>query len=153
MLAKALSVALLALALVTGGLAGAPASALPAPQEKYESQARTKTDQARQSAGLVTLKKNDCVQRFAVRQATKMAQQQRMFHQDLGPILTACELSMVGENVASGYPSGKTLVVGWLRSPGHRANILNQRYRILGLAARKSSDGRWYAAQVFGRRL
>ena len=35
---------------------------------------------------------------------------------------------------------------------GHRENILNREFRILGVAARKGDNGRWYAAQVFGRK-
>jgi uncharacterized protein YkwD len=39
-----------------------------------------------------------------------------------------------------------------MHSEGHRANILNPSYRLLGMGARRSDEGRWYAAQVFGRR-
>jgi uncharacterized protein YkwD len=39
-----------------------------------------------------------------------------------------------------------------MRSEGHRANILEPSYRILGMAMRRSDDGTPYAAQVFGRR-
>ena len=73
-----------------------------------------------------------------------------MCHQDLGPILRGCNLRTVGENVAYGYPSGSAVIGGWMGSSGHRANILNSSYRLLGVGAVRSSDGRWYAAQVFG---
>ena len=39
---------------------------------------------------------------------------------------------------------------GWMGLSGHRANILNGSYRLLGVGAAQSLDGRWYAAQVFG---
>ena len=55
-----------------------------------------------------------------------------------------------GENVAYGYSSGQAVVNGWMNSSGHRGNILNSGYRLLGVGAVQSSDGRWYAAQVFG---
>ena len=58
----------------------------------------------------------------------------------------------VGENVAAGYPTGRAVVKGWMGSPGHRANILQRRYRLVAVAARRSDSGTWYAAQVFGRR-
>jgi uncharacterized protein YkwD len=122
------------------------------PQETYQNQARAATNTVRVAAGLARVKKQDCVQRFAVRQAVRMARQERMFHQDLGPILEQCHLSTTGENVAYGYASGLAVVnLGWMLSPGHRANILNPRYRLMGLAARKADNGQWYAAQVFGR--
>ncbi len=82
-----------------------------------------------------------------------MARQDRMFHQDLRPILRQCGLSTVGENVAYGYRSGRSVVNdGWMHSEGHRRNILNRDFRLMGIGARKSDDGTWYAAQVFGRR-
>ncbi|CUR59514.1 Allergen V5/Tpx-1 family protein [metagenome] len=100
------------------------------------------------------LKAGPCLQRYAVRQATRQANRDRMFHQDLGAIQRACNVGWVGENVAYGYPTGRSLVnQGWMKSRGHRANILSRHYRLMGLAARKSSNGTWYAAQVFGRRL
>jgi uncharacterized protein YkwD len=58
----------------------------------------------------------------------------------------------VGENVAYGYTSGREVVQGWMHSPGHRANILNRGFRVVAVAAAESDSGRWYAAQVFGRR-
>ena len=73
-----------------------------------------------------------------------------MFHHDLQPVLTACGLRTVCENVAYGYPSGAAVTQGWLDSPGHRANLLNPAFKLLGVGAAEGADGRWYAAQVFG---
>ena len=49
-------------------------------------------------------------------------------------------------------PTKPELVQAWMASPGHRANILNRGFRIVAVAARQSAGGRWYSAQVFGRR-
>ena len=43
-----------------------------------------------------------------------------MYHQELGPILSACNLNGVGENVAYGYTSGAAVTAGWMGSTGHR---------------------------------
>ena len=75
-----------------------------------------------------------------------------MFHQDLGPVMDKCGLSLVGENVAFGFTKAGTLLKAWMDSPGHRANILDALYRQLGVGARKSDEGVWYVAQVFGRK-
>ncbi len=45
-----------------------------------------------------------------------MAAQRRMYHQDLEPILRRCGMSMVGENVAYGFTSGRAVVRGWMDS-------------------------------------
>ena len=58
---------------------------------------------------------------------------------------------MVGENVAYGYSNGKAAVSAWMKSPGHKANILNKDYRLIAVGAAQDEDGRWYVAQVFGR--
>ena len=58
----------------------------------------------------------------------------------------------VGENVAMGYRSGGSVVTGWMGSEGHRANILTPTYRAVGMGAARDADGRWWVAQVLGRR-
>jgi uncharacterized protein YkwD len=129
-----------------------PASAAQAQsQDKYQHQARVVTNNKRADHGLAQLKKGDCVQKFARRQARKMANQDRMFHQDLGVVLNQCGLTGVAENVAAGYPTGRAAVKAWMHSAGHRANLLGPTYRMLGMAVRRSADGTPYAAQVFGR--
>jgi uncharacterized protein YkwD len=121
---------------------------------RYSRQAHQATNNRRADQGLEALRRTDCVQRYAVRQAKRMAAQERMYHQQLEPILAECGLAVVGENVAYGYPNGRVVVNdGWMKSPGHRANILNPVYRLMGVGARKGGDGLWYVAQVFGTGL
>jgi uncharacterized protein YkwD len=122
------------------------------PAGTYAQQAHRATNKARVNNNLAKLSRNDCLKRYAVKQAKAMASSQQMYHQDLVPILTECKLAAVGENVAYGYADGKSVVNdGWMNSPPHRANILNPLYQLMGIGARKGGDGRWYVAQVFGR--
>ncbi|GAA4677770.1 hypothetical protein GCM10023226_13770 [Nocardioides nanhaiensis] len=145
--------ALLAGLLLVGGAgAGHAGQAARTTPTSYAQQAFAATNTQRKAARRVALGKNACLQRYATRQAKAMARRQSMFHQQLGPIMSACKLSMVGENVAYGYTSGRAAVAGWMGSPGHRANILNPRYRLLAVGAAQASNGQWYSAQVFGRR-
>lgn len=39
----------------------------------------------------------------------------------------------VGENIAAGYSDAKSVMEGWMNSPGHRANILNSSYDQVGI--------------------
>lgn len=121
-------------------------------RDDYQRQARKVTNRQRVDHDLRRLKRTRCVQKYARRQARRMARRDRMFHQDLGVVLKRCDLRGVAENVAYGYPTGRLVVRAWMLSPGHRANLLNPHYRLLGLAVRRSEDGTPYAAQVFGRR-
>lgn len=118
--------------------------------DQYEADVVAGTNTVRGAAALTLLAPQACVDSFAEAQAGRMVAQNRMFHQDLGPILSTCHLHMVGENVAYGFPSGQAVMVGWMNSPGHRANILTPGYRLIGVGAAQDSQGRWYAAQVFG---
>ncbi|MGB0100879.1 MAG: CAP domain-containing protein [Nocardioides sp.] len=136
---------------LTVTLALVPAEAR-SPQATYQNQVFSATNQQRVKHDRPKFRKQKCVQRFAVKQARKMARQERMFHQDLSPILRRCGLDRVGENVAYGFRSGPSAVTAWMHSTGHRRNILNRGFRLLGVGARKSDDGIWYAAQVFGRK-
>lgn len=57
--------------------------------------------------------------------------------------------SAAGENIASGYPTAKAVVDGWMNSPGHKANILSKSFTEIGVGLAKSSDGTYYWTQMF----
>lgn len=130
----------------------APADAATAKQ-KYSRSAQKATNVARGNHDRVKLKGNPCLRKYARTHARRMANTKGIWHQDLQVVLDGCDMSMVGENVAMGYPTGRAVVrQGWMKSPGHRRNILRARYRLGVVEAVKGDDGRWYAVQVFGRR-
>ena len=52
------------------------------------------------------------------------------------------------ENVAFGQHSGKEVVDGWMRSAGHRQNILGN-YRYIGIGVARNAKGILYYTQVF----
>ncbi|OGZ33490.1 MAG: hypothetical protein A2174_03245 [Candidatus Portnoybacteria bacterium RBG_13_41_18] len=60
----------------------------------------------------------------------------------------------IGENLAWGnFESEELLVREWMNSPGHRANILNDKYNEIGIAVlRGTYEGKegWMAVQEFG---
>jgi uncharacterized protein YkwD len=120
------------------------------PASDYEADVVTATNQERTSRRITALTMQACVNQYANTHAARMASEKRMYHQELGPILSACNLNGVGENVAYGYASGTAVTAGWMGSTGHRQNILNPSYRLLGVGAAQDGNGRWYAAQVFG---
>ncbi|MFC6287863.1 CAP domain-containing protein [Nocardioides sp. GCM10027113] len=118
----------------------------------YARQAFKVTNNKRDKHDLADLRRMRCLQKAARRHAKDMAEAEMIWHQDIGQVMRDCGLDRVGENVAAGYPTGRAVVRAWMRSPGHRRNILNDEFERMGLAARKGDDGRWYAAQVFGRK-
>ena len=55
----------------------------------------------------------------------------------------------VAENIAMGQRTHVEAVADWMRSPGHRANILNPSYRRTGAAAYRTDGGTIYWCQQF----
>ena len=64
------------------------------------------------------------------------------------------EYILIGENLALGnFKDDESLVLAWMNSPGHRANILNEHYKEIGVAVGSGIfEGRnvWLAVQHFG---
>lgn len=138
---------LASLGLVPVGSAGATT-----PAGEYASAAVRATNDARSAHDRRELSVDDCLKRKARQQAQRMADQQRIFHQDPVVIQDHCGMNWAGENVAYHYDSGQAVVDAWMQSPEHRANLLSRHFRRMGIAARMGGDGNWYVSQVFGRR-
>jgi len=135
---------------VTLAQPGGTTPTTPSAADRYEDEVVAATNRERTSRSLTALTPQACVDSYAEAQARRMAAEDRMFHQDLQPLLQGCGLRSVGENVAYGYPSGTAVTQGWMDSLGHRANLLNAKFTLIGAGAAQGTDGRWYAAQVFG---
>lgn len=57
----------------------------------------------------------------------------------------------IGENLAAGHHTVAEVIAHWLRSPGHRANILDPAFRDIGLAVKQGGEFGIYWVQEFGR--
>ena len=59
--------------------------------------------------------------------------------------------SHVGENIAAGQRTPEDVVEAWMNSEGHRKNILNKKYRNLGVGYvnAENSEYRHYWVQIF----
>lgn len=64
---------------------------------------------------------------------------------------------VIGENLALGnFKDDQALVQAWMDSPGHRENIMNPKFREIGIAVRQGTyEGKkvWLAVQHFGTPL
>lgn len=56
----------------------------------------------------------------------------------------------LGENLAFGYPDATSAVDAWMRSPGHRSNILAADYTETGVVLAPDAQGHLIAVQTFG---
>lgn len=118
--------------------------------------------QRRQNGNLPPLKENAKLNKSALIKAQDMLTRQYFEHEspdgkgpgDLAQTVGYAYLS-IGENLALGnFDTDKALVQAWMDSPGHRANILNDKYTEIGVAVVKGMyEGKmtWLAVQEFGR--
>lgn len=118
----------------------------------YDSQVLWWTNVARRQHGVAPLRAGACVDRFAEHWTVRMAARDSFRHQGLRPILRRCHRHAAAENIAygGGSMSPSQVVQMWMHSPGHRRNLLNPRYKALGVGTwRSASTGRLYVTQDF----
>lgn len=118
---------------------------------KYGNAAHKATNSIRAKHDAVELGMDGCLRQQALEQANAMATSGDLSHQSMSAVAAKCKMGYVGENVAYGFRNGRSVVKGWMKSPGHRENLLSPNFRVMGIGAVKR-DGVWWVAQVFGRR-
>lgn len=57
--------------------------------------------------------------------------------------------SLAAENIAMGQPDVEAVMEAWMKSPGHRKNILNCEYKAIGVGVELGDGGPWWT-QMFG---
>ena len=57
--------------------------------------------------------------------------------------------SSAGENIAYGQRTPQEVMNGWMKSPGHRSNIMSPSYTQIGVGMAKNSKGVLYWTQMF----
>ena len=132
-------------------LTAAPAHAAPL-DDAYEARIVSLVNVERAAAGLAPLRVSACADRYAEDWSATMARTSVFQHRpSLRTVLTACRAGAVGENIAAGAVSPDQMVGMWMRSPGHRANILSSRFTHLGVDAVRTATGRTFGTQQFLR--
>jgi len=122
------------------------------------------TNSQRAKYGLPPLSENSELDKMAEAKVDDMFKNQYFDHispsgQGVGDLVKnfGYEFIVIGENLALGdYKNDEDLVQAWMDSPGHRENILNDRYQEIGVAVKKGVfEGRttWLAVQHFGLSL
>lgn len=117
--------------------------------------------QRQENGGLPALTVNEKLNAAAMTKAKDMFAEQYFEHvspSGVGPGELAQKYGydyiVEGENLILGnFASEKEVVQDWMDSPGHRANILNNRYTEIGVAVLKGTyDGHsvWIGVQEFG---
>jgi uncharacterized protein YkwD len=151
----------LALTVLLGLAITAPAAACIAPPggESLRHEALLWINQERGRAGLVALSPSPVLNQIAQRHACDNAAHNRMSHtgsdgSQFGERILRAGYSYrrANENVALGYSNAAEVVAAWMRSPGHRQNVLDRGTLEMGLGLAQGRDGRLHWVMVSGRR-
>lgn len=117
------------------------------------------TNNRRENRGCRALRQVRSLNRAAQKHTRLMANRDVLTHQFAGEPSPPTRMrnagynwNLWGENIASGYPDARSVVRGWMNSPPHRRNILNCRFKHIGVGYAKSDGGTAYWTQDFGRR-
>lgn len=108
----------------------------------------------RRRRGLHELAWDDQLADAARRWSREMADRGALEHQGTQRMIERVDgFSGVGENIftATGPVPASTIHVGWMRSDGHRANVLREGFDRLGVGVLCEDGGRVWATQRFGR--
>lgn len=119
------------------------------------------TNSQRSDNGLPILAENKNLDQAALSKAQDMFKKQYFAHESptgAGPAEVAkaagYDFLIIGENLALGnFANDQELVQAWMDSPGHRANILNSKYKEIGVAVLHGTyenKSTWIAVQEFG---
>ncbi|MCE9565695.1 MAG: CAP domain-containing protein [Planctomycetes bacterium] len=117
------------------------------------------TNAERKKADLPPLKMNPLLMVAARGHAENMAKQDKLAHEldDQKPAdrvkATGYNYGYVGENVAWNQKNPTEVLDSWMKSQGHRDNILLGEYAEIGVAVAKNAKGERYWVQVFGTKL
>jgi uncharacterized protein YkwD len=105
------------------------------------------TNGQRTAAGLHPLTINPDLTRSAQQYVEHLAADGAFSHTD-GSVLagrvaaTGYRYQVVGENLALGQTTPRSVVAAWMASPDHRANMLDAHFTQMGVGVAKRSDGR-----------
>ena len=123
------------------------------------------TNIEREKEGLNTLEQNNLLMQAATAKLNHMFDEQYFEHvapkggEDVSywAESVSYEYITVGENLALGnFKNSEDMVIAWMNSPGHRANILKEGYQEIGVAVgygEFEGDDVWLGVQIFATPL
>ena len=110
----------------------------------------------REKNHLKPLKIDSRLNKIAVIKAKDMAKDKKMSHtsKKFGATFNLIKkenihFTKAAENIASGHKTPEFVTERWLKSKGHRKNILERDYRFIGIGKASDNEGKLYWVQIF----
>lgn len=105
-------------------------------------------NQERDQHGIDPLHIDDTLAEYATNHASWMAKKNTLQHSNISNLLG--KYRTVGENIAWNQNDENAVVIAWMNSKPHRANILNAKFKLIGFGMSRNSRGQPYWCAVFG---
>jgi len=145
--------AVLAATAITAGTTSSASAATNRATALLRTEVNTLTSTARKLAGCRPLVISSRLDRSAQQHASEMAAKDYFSHSSadgtswIKRIKRAGYKQPGGENIAQGFPTAASVLLAWMNSPDHRANILDCQFRKIGIGWAGPND---YWVQDFG---
>ncbi len=142
-----IAAALVASVLGTVGLGAQPASAAPTLRQEM----LTLTNKSRTDHGVRRLKLNPRLSNMATRHSRQMASKGTLYHTaNVAHELRSWHWTTWGENVGMTSGTLAGLQDAFMKSPVHRTNILNGKFRHVGIGVARDGDAYWVTLTFYG---
>lgn len=124
--------------------------------ENYQKIILKEVNIEREKNHLKPLKIDNRLNKIAVIKAKDMAREKKMSHtsKKFGATFNLIKkenihFTKAAENIASGHKTPEFVTERWLKSKGHRKNILERDYRFIGIGKASDNEGKLYWVQIF----
>jgi uncharacterized protein YkwD len=119
--------------------------------DTYEKRVQRLVNRRRARHDLPRLRLARCADRTATRWSRHLAGSNEFYHQSMSAVLDRCDARYAGETLGRGSMRPRKLVRMWMHSPSHRAVLLSEKSRRIGVGATPDAYGRWVVAANFIR--
>lgn len=123
---------------------------------EYQEVILDRVNKARITSGLRPLKLDKELNKIAIIKARDMVREQKLSHNSKKYGLTfniikerGIKFRSAAENIARWHDTPEFVAERWLKSSGHRKNILNSNYDKTGIGLAQDGDGKNYWVQIF----
>lgn len=122
---------------------------------RLEQEILDRTNAERKRAGLPAFEAHPTLMKLARDHSATMARLDQLGHELEGKSFdkrikeSGYRFTGAGENVAKGQATAEQVLDSWMKSAGHKANILNARFTRIGIGFAASKSGSPYYTQVF----
>jgi uncharacterized protein YkwD len=102
----------------------------------------------RELRGRTGLAIDSYLEKYAQKHAEWMANKHNLQHSDISVLMGRYHTA--GENIAWNQEDELEVVNAWMKSPGHRDNIMNRQFSKVGFGVAQAGDGSLFWCTVFG---